>query len=63
MYNKPISEGLKVDNFDFWSDFQILTMKEKRWILKNAKSFLDLQKKGGIFDFCEPSFSSKENKA
>jgi len=41
-------EGRKVENYNFESDFQILTIKEKRVILKNAKSLLKLQKEGGV---------------
>jgi hypothetical protein len=38
-------DSRKVEIFNFRDDFQILPLKEKRGILKNAKSFLQLQKK------------------
>jgi hypothetical protein len=40
----PKHERLNVENYNFGSDFQILTLKEKRVILKNAKTLLKLQK-------------------
>jgi hypothetical protein len=37
-------EGGKVETYDYENDFQILTPKEKREVLKNAKHLLNLQK-------------------
>jgi hypothetical protein len=37
-------EGRNVEIYNYGSDFQILTPKEKRRILKNAKQLLNLQK-------------------
>jgi hypothetical protein len=37
-------EGCKVETSNYGNDFQLLTLKEKRGILKNAKSLLKLQK-------------------
>ena len=41
-------ERHKVKNYNFASDFQILTSKEKRVILKNAKTLLKLQKEENV---------------
>jgi len=38
----------KVETYDFGSDFQILTPKEKRVVLKNAKLLLKLQMENNI---------------
>jgi hypothetical protein len=37
-------EGVKAEPYDYSKDFKILTPKEKRGILKNAKTLLKLQK-------------------
>ncbi|MDR0290899.1 MAG: hypothetical protein LBI06_08190 [Treponema sp.] len=37
-------EERKVETYHYRSDFQLLTQKEKRDILKNAKSLLKLQR-------------------
>jgi hypothetical protein len=37
-------KGRNVETYDYRNDFQILTSKEKRLILKNAKHLLKLQK-------------------
>lgn len=37
-------ERCNVETYDYGSDFQFLTLKEKRVILKNAKHLLKLQK-------------------
>jgi hypothetical protein len=37
-------ERCKVETYHYVNDFQLLTLKEKRGILKNAKSLLKLQK-------------------
>jgi len=44
MSSKTNRENRKVENYNFGSDFQILTLKEKREILKNAKTLLKLQR-------------------
>ena len=44
MKNTTKQEGGKVEHYDYGSDFQILTRKEKREVLKNAKHLLKLQK-------------------
>ena len=38
----------KVENYEYKSDFQLLTLMEKRRILKTAKILLNLQKKNDI---------------
>ena len=43
MKNTVKQKGSKVETYDFGSDFQILTSKEKRDVLKNAKNLLKLQ--------------------
>jgi len=44
MMNNMINhENRKVENFNFKDDFQILSLKEKRVIIKNAKTLLKLQ--------------------
>jgi hypothetical protein len=51
MDNKAAHESRKVENYNFKGDFQILTLKEKRGILKNAKTLLKLQKEEDILLF------------
>jgi len=46
-------EMCKVENYDYESDFQLLTSKEKRQILRTAKDLYDLQKKND--DLYSPS--------
>jgi hypothetical protein len=48
MNDKPKHKRFKVETYNFGSDFQILTSKEKRGILRNAKNFLKLQKDNEI---------------
>ena len=48
MNSKTNHESRKVENYNFGSDFQILTLKEKRSILKNAKTLLKLQRDDGV---------------
>jgi len=48
MNNMVTPEKCKVENYNFAGDFQILTLKEKRVILKNAKTLLKLQKEEGV---------------
>jgi len=38
----------KAENYEYESDFQLLTLKEKRGILKNARVLLNIQKKNNI---------------
>jgi hypothetical protein len=40
-------EGYKVETYNYGDDFQLLTRKEKRDILKNAKFLLRLQRDNG----------------
>jgi predicted Fe-S protein YdhL (DUF1289 family) len=44
MNNTVKQEGCNVETYDYRSNFQILTPKEKREVLKNAKRLLKLQK-------------------
>jgi 23S rRNA U2552 (ribose-2'-O)-methylase RlmE/FtsJ len=39
----------KVEAYNYRDDFQLLTLKEKREILKNAKFLLKLQRDNGIW--------------
>jgi 3-keto-L-gulonate-6-phosphate decarboxylase len=41
-------EGCKVEAYNYGSDFQLLTLKEKREVLKNAKSLLKLQRDNDV---------------
>jgi hypothetical protein len=41
-------EKCKVEIYNYRNDFQILTSKEKRGVLRNAKTFLKLQKENEI---------------
>ena len=41
-------EGRYVGTYNYKSDFMILTKKEKRGILKNAKRFLKLQREAAV---------------
>ena len=40
-----------VEPCNFENDFQILTLKEKRAVLKNARHLLELQKKDTLFSY------------
>jgi len=44
MNNMVKKAGCNVETYDYESDFQVLNLKEKRGILKNAKRLLNLQK-------------------
>ena len=48
MNNKANRESRKAENYNFGSDFQILTLKEKRGILKNARTLLKLQRDDAV---------------
>jgi hypothetical protein len=37
-------EGVKGESYDYGNDFQLLPRKEKRGLVKNAKTLLKLQK-------------------
>ncbi|GHU05890.1 hypothetical protein FACS1894147_12500 [Spirochaetia bacterium] len=41
-------EGVKGESYDFGKDFKILTRKEKRALLRNAKTLLKLQKENAL---------------
>jgi hypothetical protein len=41
-------EGCMVETSTYGSDFQLLTLKEKKGILKNAKSLLKLQRDNAV---------------
>jgi hypothetical protein len=41
-------EGCKEETYNYGSDFQLLTLKEKRDIQKNAKSLLKLQRDNDV---------------
>ena len=41
-------EGRWVETYDYGNDFQLLTPKEKRGILKNAQTLLKLQKENDV---------------
>jgi hypothetical protein len=47
MDNTSKNEGCKVETYNFRNDFQLLTRKEKRNILRNAKLLLKLQRDNG----------------
>jgi len=49
MYNTVNHEDRNVDFYNYENDFLILTNKEKRGILRNAKTFLRLQKENNFF--------------
>ena len=42
--DKARQAGVKGESYDYSKDFKILTPKEKRGILKNAKALLRLQR-------------------
>ena len=48
MNNTEKQEKWKVENYKFESDFQLLTLNEKRRILKDAKVLLSIQKQNDI---------------
>jgi hypothetical protein len=53
-------EGRKVETYHYVNDFQLLTLKEKRDILKNAKSLLKLQRDNDVL-CAVATVPSKEN--
>ena len=48
MYNTARQEECNADTYNYEHDFQILTIKERRGIVKNAQAFLKLQKENGL---------------
>ena len=60
MRNTLNHEDYNVDFYDYENDFQILTNKEKRGVLRNAKTFLKLQKENKFF--LEMPFFNDEKK-
>lgn len=44
MNDMSIKDSCNVETYDYESDFQFLTLKEKHEVLKNAKQLLKLQK-------------------
>ena len=49
-----------MENYEYESDFQLLTLKEKRGILRNSRILLNLQKENDIF-LLYSSLLKKEN--
>jgi len=60
MNDRTTHESSKVENCNFMSDFQILTLKEKRGILKSAKNLLKLQNEDGVLVFGSTPLPNKE---
>jgi hypothetical protein len=60
MNNMVNLENNKVEKCDYENDFQILTLKEKRGILKNAKTLLELQKKESVLMSGDASLHQNE---
>ena len=48
MKDKARQAGVKGEPYDYSKDFRILTLREKRGILKNAKDLLKLQKENAL---------------
>jgi hypothetical protein len=48
-------EGVKGEPYDYSKDFKILTRKEKRALLKNAKTLLKLQKENALLADTPPA--------
>ncbi|GHV00373.1 hypothetical protein FACS189483_10390 [Spirochaetia bacterium] len=48
MKDKAKQEGVKGESYDYSKDFKVLTRKEKRALLKNAKTLLKLQKENAL---------------
>ena len=48
MNNTAKQAKYKVETCNYGSDFQLLTQKEKRGILKNAKTLLKLQRENSV---------------
>jgi hypothetical protein len=44
MKDKAEQEGVKGESYDFSKDFKVLSHKEKRELVKNAKTLLKLQR-------------------
>jgi hypothetical protein len=45
---KAEKEGIKGESYDFSNDFQLLPCKEKRGLVKTAKTLLNLQKENAL---------------
>jgi hypothetical protein len=63
MYFGTNYESHIAENYNFGCDFQILTLKEKRRILKYAKSFLKLQRDEGVMIFGDTHLQNKKSKS
>jgi hypothetical protein len=61
MNNMINHERRKAYNFNFKNDFQILSLKEKRVVIKNAKSLLKLQKEEGSLFYEGTPLPLKDN--
>jgi len=60
MNSTAIKDSCNVETYNYRSDFQFLSLKEKYRILKNAKYLLKLQKENNIL-LTDTSISQKEN--
>jgi len=49
----------KLETYDYMSDFLLLTLRERRAILKTAKNLLKLQRKNNILSVDVPSSQNK----
>jgi hypothetical protein len=48
MNNKAGKEGVKEESYDYDNDFKVLPRKEKRGLVKNAKTLLKLQRENAL---------------
>jgi hypothetical protein len=63
MNDKAEKEGVKGESYDYGNDFQLLPRKEKRELVKNAKTLLKLQKENAILvDAPAPSNETGEKR-
>jgi hypothetical protein len=48
MNDKAEKEGVKEESYDYGNDFKVLPRKEKRGLVKNAKTLLKLQRENAL---------------
>jgi hypothetical protein len=62
MNNKAGKEGVKEESYDYGNDFKVLPRKEKRGLVKNAKTLLKLQRENALADAPVPPNEAEKGK-
>jgi hypothetical protein len=60
MKDKAEQEGVKGESYDYGNDFKVLSLKEKRGLVKNAKTLLKLQKDALLADSPAPPIEAEK---